>query len=39
MLSPIFAGAATAFSSFSVVSNALLLKRFRSRSGPDRAPG
>ncbi len=36
MLSPIFAGAAMAFSSFSVVSNALLLKRFRSRSGPDQ---
>jgi hypothetical protein len=38
-LSPIFAGAAMAFSSFSVVSNALLLKRFRSRSGPDQASG
>jgi Cu+-exporting ATPase len=31
LLTPIFAGAAMAFSSFSVVSNALLLKRFRSR--------
>jgi len=36
LLTPIFAGAAMAFSSFSVVSNALLLKRFRSRSGPER---
>jgi Cu+-exporting ATPase len=36
LLTPVFAGAAMAFSSFSVVSNALLLKRFRSRSGPDR---
>jgi Cu+-exporting ATPase len=30
LLTPIFAGAAMAFSSFSVVSNALLLKRYRS---------
>jgi Cu+-exporting ATPase len=36
LLTPIFAGAAMAFSSFSVVSNALLLKRFRSRA--DREP-
>jgi Cu+-exporting ATPase len=34
LLTPIFAGAAMAFSSVSVVGNALLLKRFRSRSGP-----
>ena len=33
LLTPIFAGAAMAFSSFSVVSNALLLKRYRPRSG------
>ena len=32
LLTPIFAGAAMAFSSVSVVSNALLLKRYRSRS-------
>ncbi|MGB2816240.1 MAG: heavy metal translocating P-type ATPase [Burkholderiaceae bacterium] len=38
LLTPIFAGAAMAFSSVSVVSNALLLKRFRSRSDPGRAP-
>jgi Cu+-exporting ATPase len=31
VLTPVFAGAAMALSSFSVVSNALLLKRFRSR--------
>ena len=37
LLTPIFAGAAMAFSSVSVVSNALLLKRFRSRSGPEKA--
>jgi P-type Cu+ transporter len=36
LLTPIFAGAAMAFSSFSVVSNALLLKRFRSRSAEGR---
>jgi P-type Cu+ transporter len=36
LLTPIFAGAAMAFSSFSVVSNALLLKRFRSRTGPEQ---
>jgi Cu+-exporting ATPase len=34
LLTPIFAGAAMAFSSVSVVSNALLLRRFRARSGP-----
>jgi P-type Cu+ transporter len=38
LLTPIFAGAAMAFSSFSVVSNALLLKRFRSRTGPEQVP-
>jgi Cu+-exporting ATPase len=38
LLTPIFAGAAMAFSSVSVVSNALLLKRFRSRSDRERAP-
>lgn len=32
LLTPIFAGAAMALSSFSVVSNALLLRRFKSRS-------
>ncbi|MGE5161469.1 MAG: heavy metal translocating P-type ATPase [Betaproteobacteria bacterium] len=32
LLTPVFAGAAMAFSSVSVVSNALLLKRYRSRS-------
>jgi Cu+-exporting ATPase len=36
LLTPIFAGAAMAFSSFSVVSNALLLKRFRSPSARSR---
>ena len=34
LLTPILAGAAMAFSSVSVVSNALLLKRFRASSGP-----
>jgi Cu+-exporting ATPase len=38
LLTPIFAGAAMAFSSFSVVSNALLLKRFRSRTAREHAP-
>ena len=38
LLTPIFAGAAMAFSSVSVVSNALLLKRFRSQSDRERAP-
>jgi P-type Cu+ transporter len=32
LLTPIFAGAAMALSSFSVVSNALLLRRFKPRS-------
>jgi len=36
LLTPIFAGAAMAFSSVSVVSNALLLKRFRASSGPEK---
>jgi Cu+-exporting ATPase len=36
LLTPIFAGAAMAFSSVSVVGNALLLKRYRSRSGPEQ---
>ncbi len=36
-LSPIFAGAAMAFSSVSVVTNALLLKRYRLPSDPDAA--
>jgi Cu+-exporting ATPase len=38
LLTPIFAGAAMAFSSVSVVSNALLLKRFRSRTERDQHP-
>ncbi len=37
LLTPIFAGAAMAFSSVSVVSNALLLKRFRSRADREQA--
>ena len=36
LLTPIFAGAAMAFSSVSVVSNALLLKRYRSSSSPEK---
>jgi Cu+-exporting ATPase len=36
LLTPIFAGAAMAFSSVSVVSNALLLRRFRASSGPEQ---
>jgi Cu+-exporting ATPase len=36
LLTPIVAGAAMAFSSVSVVANALLLKRFRAGSGPEQ---
>ena len=36
LLSPVVAGAAMAFSSVSVVSNALLLRRWRPATGPQR---
>jgi P-type Cu+ transporter len=38
LLTPVFAGAAMAFSSVSVVSNALLLKRYGRRRGPAQGP-